>query len=162
MQKSEAQSYVPVQSLTINPFTSMMMPSFQDYEKSKQLNQKLVASHFAMVSTGYVFYPGANAFYVSAPIGWQLTRQLNKNLYAFGGVYAAPTWTSFNTAFMNSPYNKSYPGAMYPNNYFSINPGVYMGLMYVNEAGTFSISGSIHAQNGGYPVYPAPSRNTRK
>ena len=140
----------------------MMMPSFQDYEKSKQLNQKLVASHFAMVSTGYVFYPGANAFYVSAPIGWQLTRQLNKNLYAFGGVYAAPTWTSFNTAFMNSPYNKSYPGAMYPNNYFSINPGVYMGLMYVNEAGTFSISGSIHAQGGGYPVYPAPSRNTRK
>jgi hypothetical protein len=159
---SGAQNYVPVQSLSVNPFASMMMPPYQDYQKSLQLNQSLSASHYAAVSAGYVFYPEANAFYISAPIGWQLNKQLNKNLYAFGGVYVAPTLTSFNTAFMNSPYNKSFPGSMYPNNYFSINPGIYMGLMYVNDAGTFSISGSIHAQGGSYPVYPAAPTRARK
>ena len=161
--KSKAQRYTPVQSLSVDPFSTMTLPDYEDYEKTRQLDQKLFLTHYATVATGYVFYPGANAFYVSAPIGLQLNRQLNRNLYAFGGAYIAPTWTSFNTAFMNSPYNKTYPGGMYPNNYFSVNPGIYMGLMYVNDAGTFSISGSIHARSGGYPAYPVQSgRYSRK
>jgi hypothetical protein len=160
--KANAQTYLSTPLTTVDPFASMSMPDYQEYQENRQFSQKWFVTHYASVSAGTVFYPGANAFYVSAPIGWQLNRQLNRNLYAFGGVYAAPTVTSFNTGFMNSPYNKSYPGA-YPGNYFGINPGVYMGLMYVNESGTFSISGSIRAQSGSYPAYPvAPASRARK
>ena len=157
-----AQTFLSTPLTTVNPFASMSMPDYEDYQQSRQFSQKWFVTHYASVSAGTIFYPGSTAFYVSAPIGWQLNRQLNHNLYAFGGVYAAPTVTSFNTGFMNSPYNKSYPGS-YPANYFGINPGVYMGLMYVNESGTFSISGSIRAQAGSYPVYPsATNRSSRK
>lgn len=161
-----AQVYVPATMYSASPFGSMALPDYQEYQQSRQFNQKWFVSRYTAVSAGNIFYPGANAFYISAPIGLQLNRQLNKNLYAFGGVYAAPTFTSFNGAMMNSPYNKSYPWTIYPNNYFGINPGVYMGLMYKNEAGTFSISGSIRTESHSYPGYPgypaASNRNMKK
>ncbi len=160
---ARAQAFVPATINSAPPFGSMALPDYQAYQQARQFNQKWFVSRYTAVSAGNIFYPGANAFYISAPVGLQLNRQLNKNLYAFGGVYAAPTYTSFNSGMMYSPYNKSYPGASYPNNYFGINPGVYMGLMYVNDAGTFSISGSIRTESHSYPGYPAASyRNTRK
>jgi len=44
--------------------------------------------------------------------------------------------------------------------------GVYsraeLGLMYVNDAKTFSVSGSIGVQRSSYPVYPYPQANRTK
>jgi len=158
---TKAQTYVPgaFNNVSLSQWTPL-----QDYNQigSSTSNQKWFFSKYAAISVGTMFYPGSNAFVVSAPIGLQLNRQLNNNLYAFAGIYAAPTFASFNHSFVNSPVNKSYPGYLSNPYSFGINPGVQMGLRYVNDAGTFSISGSIGVERSSYPVYAPPVRNNTK
>lgn len=78
-------------------------------------------------------------------------------------MYAAPSFYSFGPAFTNPLMNSSYPGNYLSNPYsFGINTGIEMGLMYINDARTFSISGSIGIERDSYPVYPSPPPNIRK
>ncbi len=110
---------------------------------------------YSGISTGYYFWNGMGSSFVSVPVGLQLNRMMNKNLFAFAGIAAVPTAMSFNHTFMSSGLNKMYPG----NGLFSTNSlGLYsraeMGLMYINDAKTFSISGSISVQRGSYPLIP--------
>ena len=109
------------------------------------------------LSAGFSFFNGGSATFLSAPVGVQLNRQLNNNLIAFAGISVAPTFYSFSNTFTNPAYNKSYPGMMGYNPYtFGMNSRVEMGLMYINDAKTFSISGSIGIERYDYPVYPHP------
>ena len=157
-----AQVYPPVMPNYFGPIQWVTFPDYNQIREARVHQQKWFLSRYSALSAGHTFYPGGTAFTVSAPIGLQLNRQLNNNLYAFGGVYAAPTFTSFSHSFMNTPYNSSYPGSFYNANYFGINPGVQMGLMYINDAGTFSISGSVRVERSSYPVYTPPADNRRK
>lgn len=160
-----AQSSLPRMPGSFSPIHTLHFPDYQLIRENRFTQQKWFVSRYGAVSAGSIYYPGANAFVISAPVGLQLNRQLTNNWYAFAGVYAAPTWTSFNHSFLNSPNNPSYPGAMSNANLFGVNPGIQMGLMYVNDAGTFSISGSIRAEYSSYPVHPAPvprKNETRK
>jgi hypothetical protein len=45
---------------------------------------------------------------------------------------------------------------------FGLNSRVDIGLMYINDARTFSISGSIGVERGTYPVYPSNRVTTKK
>ena len=47
---------------------------------------------------------------------------------------------------------------MFNANTLGIYPGIHAGVMYVNDAKTFSISGSIGVSNTSYPFYPAAQR----
>jgi hypothetical protein len=147
----------------------------QLYLPSSQLNyplpsdQKWQFSHYASLSAGYVFSGGRSALfpggasYISTPVGLQLSRQLNKNLYAFTGISAAPTFFSFNRLYTQSINNSSYPGSYLSRPYGAgLNSRVEMGLMYVNDAKTFSISGSVGVERGSYPIYPTNRVNTKK
>jgi hypothetical protein len=107
---------------------------------------------YAGFSTSYMFFRGGSAMVFSAPMGLQLTRRLNDNFYAFAGASIAPAYSNFNQAFSSG--NNHFFGP--PTGYFSPNGlGVYsraeMGLMYVNDQRTFSISGSISVQRGSSP-----------
>jgi hypothetical protein len=157
----KAQNSVAGLPTIISPIRTYSIPDYQSIEKSRINHQKWFVSRYAAVSAGTVFYPGGNAYYISAPVGIQLNRQLTNNLYAFGGVYVAPTFSSFNHSFLNAPNNQFYPAAYHNANQFTVNPGVQMGLTYVNDARTFSISGSIRAEYNSYPAYPAPSAPSR-
>jgi hypothetical protein len=125
-----------------------------NYPTDSTPGKKWVLSTYSSISTGYTFFNGGNAFFVSAPIGLQLNRRLTNNLYAFAGVSVAPAYVNFNSSFMSANINK-----MYPNNSFlrSSNFGGYaraeMGLMYINDAKTFSISGSIGIERSSSPVF---------
>ncbi len=129
-------------------------------------NQKWYVSHFSNISAGAFFYSGGSTTYLSAPVGIQLNRPLNNNLIAFAGIYAAPTFYRFSSTFTNPLMNPSYPGNYLTNPYtLGINTGIEMGLMYINDARTFSISGSIGIDRSSYPVYPsypAGRTNTKK
>ena len=129
-------------------------------------NQKWFFTKYAAISAGYIFYNGGGGSVLSAPVGLQVTRELNNNLYAFAGVSVAPTFFSYNSSYYNPHVNKFYPGGYLPNTYsFGMNSRVEMGLMYVNDARTFSISGSIgieRSTNPYYPAYPPNGTNTRK
>lgn len=128
-------------------------------------NKKWSLSKYSGISTTFSFFKGGNATVVSAPLGLQLNRKLNNNLYAFAGVLVAPSYVNFRSSFMNSDFNK-FSGANFLR---SGSLGIYsraeMGLMYINDEKTFSISGSIGIERRNYsmpgfaPVY-APLQNS--
>jgi hypothetical protein len=110
---------------------------------------------FASASVGYTFL-GGGVSYLSAPVGIIVYRPLNNNFTAFGAATVAPTLFHFSSL---------YGPAGYPGNNLTglnVNAGVTGGVIYTNNAKTFSISGSISVERGSYPVYIPPAKNTRK
>jgi len=114
---------------------------------------------YAGISAGYGFFNGAGTTFLSAPVGLQLSRPLNNNFVAFGSVSVAPT--IFNLS--NPSFYHSYPAGNYSNAYsIGMNSRIEMGLMYVNDARTFSISGSIGVERSSYPGNPYPAQTTTR
>jgi hypothetical protein len=99
------------------------------------------------IATGYNFFNGGNAAFVAAPFTFQLNRR-------FAGVTVAPVYASFNRTFINTDLNK-----INGFNSFSRQGNFYMysaatlGLMYINNDKTFSISGSLSVERSAYPLY---------
>ncbi|HSZ32705.1 MAG TPA: hypothetical protein VK772_05305 [Puia sp.] len=157
----KAQTFLPVGSMNFGMWQPR--PVYFPTGDSNHLNQKFYFNTYSGVSTGVSFFNGGSVTYVSAPIGLQVTRPLNDNVSAFAAISIAPTFYGFGNSFMNPSFNKSYPGAGIPNTYgFGVNPAVQMGLMYTNDAKTFSISGSIGVERTSYPVYYPQRTNTKK
>jgi hypothetical protein len=110
---------------------------------------------YASLSAGYIFW-GGGISYVSAPVGVIAYRPLNNNFTTFGAISVAPTVFNFNQ-FVGGPI----PG----NNLtgLGLNASITGGLIYTNEAKTFSISGSISVERGSSPVYfPDRANNTKQ
>jgi hypothetical protein len=143
-----------------------MQPAFRHFGQvadTNHLRKKWFVTKYAGISSGFVAFNGGSGAFLSAPVGLQLNRQLTNNIYAFAGVSAAPSYFQYNSAF--------YQPGMYKYNNF-VNPGnfgtysaAHMGLMYINNDRTFSISGSIgvsrYRYNGYYPLYvPANNKTT--
>lgn len=114
--------------------------------------KKWFVSSYSNIGVGIHFSNGNRATIVSAPVGLQLNRRLNDNLYAFTGVSLAPAYISFSRPPL-SPGLKSYTGNGFKSNYFGMYPSVNMGLIYVNDARTFSVSGSISVQRSNDPMF---------
>jgi len=134
--------------------------SFEDsgYSFQHKQSKKWFLTSYSNVGIGFNFFNGGTATVVSAPVGLQLNRQLNNNLYAFTGVSLAPTYVNFNHSFL-SPGIKPYTGTGFKSDYFGVYPSVNMGLMYVNDARTFSVSGSIGVSRSNNPMLFYPPAN---
>ncbi len=134
-------------------------PAFRHFHHGDDSNyhqKKWFVTKTAGISTGFVGFRGGSGYFISAPVGLQLNRQLTNNVYAFAGVAVAPTYFSFNNSFFQPGVNKG-AGSLNANN-FTVNPAAYVGLMYVNPDKTFSISGSIGVSSNsynGYGYYPS-------
>lgn len=155
---TKAQSYSPVNTLGYgyNQWGTFTPSQWTD---SGHLNRKWQLRPYASLSAGYVFLNGGMS-YLSVPAGLMLVHPLNNNLSAFAGVSATPVIFSINRFTANS--------AIYPGNNFSrpynlgLNARVEGGLMYTNDAKTFSISGSVGIERGSYPVYQSNRPNSKK
>ncbi|MEO6329478.1 MAG: hypothetical protein ABIO55_11110 [Ginsengibacter sp.] len=137
---------------------------YQDHDlHDSSAQKKWFVSRAVGVTAGYSFFKGGNARILSVPLSVQLNRRLNNNLYAFANVSVAPSYISFSNAFSNA-----YPlKANNNNNFFKTgNMGGYssaaLGLMYINDNRTFSISGSIGIEKNNYPVYYYNPANTTR
>jgi hypothetical protein len=119
---------------------------------SNLANKKWSLHKYGGISLGYSFFHGGGASYFSAPLGLQLNRRLNNNLYAFAGVSAAPTYVNFPGSFVNADIKKMNTNNLYMYSRFEA------GLMYINDEKTFSISGSISVDRSNYPAYPYYNR----
>lgn len=107
------------------------------------------------ISTSFGFFNGVNASVMAVPFTLQLHRKLNKNLYAFAGVSVAPAYVNFNRSFISTNTNKfSQNNGLFRSNQLNIYSRAEMGLMYVNDQKTFSISGSISVERSNYPMLP--------
>ncbi len=134
-----------------------------DHHLYDSTQKKWFVSRYIGLSAGYSFFKGGSAAIVSAPLSLQLNRRLNNNLYAFAGVSVAPTYINLNRAFLNTDINKAGNGINFyqPHNIAAYS-SASLGLMYVNDARTFSISGSISVERDNYPVYYYNPSNTIK
>jgi hypothetical protein len=113
------------------------------------------------ISASYGFFNGGNTSIFSAPIGLQLNRRLNNNLYAFAGIAAAPAFVNFNHSFINSDINKKNQGiTRFTTTGFNMYSKFEAGLMYINDDRTFSVSGSIGVYRNDFPGYPFYDRRT--
>jgi len=159
-------------SATLSAQTSLPA-GFTDYTQRQSLhnlhvndsasNKKWFLSKYSGISTSFSFFKGGNATVVSAPMGLQLNRKLNNNLYAFAGVSVAPAYVNFNNTFLASNTGKFYSNnAALKSSSFDMYSRAEMGLMYINDQKTFSISGSISIERSSYPVYPYNQMNTTR
>ncbi len=131
-------------------------PNYNSFIDSNNVNKKWSLHKYGGISASYVFSNSGSASVFSAPVGLQLNRRLNNNLYAFAGISAAPAYINFNRSFINSDVNKYTPvSSRYNTNGFSMYSRFEAGLMYINEEKTFSISGSIGIERSSYPNYPS-------
>ncbi len=135
VQSSYAQDVVPESSIY----------NSQDPAKSIK-TKKWAFSTFQGFSAG--FSRGFSTY--SAPMGVQLSRAINKNVFAFGAVSIAPTYMNFNRSFLNTDFSKTSSNNFFRTGNFGINPRAELGLGYTNDARTFSISGSIGIERSSY------------
>ena len=125
-------------------------------------SKKWFVTKYSGISTSFSFSKAGSATVVAAPMGIQLNRRLNNNLYAFAGVSVAPAFVSFHQTFLSAPFSKSNPANSF---YTGSGLGVYsraeLGLQYVNDERTFSISGSIGIERSSYPMPYYQTNNLR-
>ena len=134
---------------------------YQVLNDSNRLQQNWSVSIYAGIATGFAFFNNGISAFLPASIGVQLNRRLTNNLYAFAGVSAAPAFFYFNRSFNNGDLHQNFMSTPQFNaNGLGIYSGVHAGLMYVNDAKTFSISGSIGVSHNSYPFYSAPQRHS--
>jgi hypothetical protein len=149
---ARAQYHLPIPGwgYGVGAWQSLPMPG------TRLTNEKWQLIPSAGLSAGYVYANHSGVSYLTAPLSLTLYHPLTPNVTAFGGVYAAPTVFSGNL-YAPSPYNQ-FSGADFTRG-LGINAGIMGGLMYTNDAHTFSISGSVHVERGSYPVY-SPTRQS--
>jgi len=152
---ADGQTYIPG-SFIDNNYRGSLMNNI--HLNDSAFKKKWFVSKYSGISTSFSFFNGGNATIVSAPLGLQLNRRLNNNLFAFAGVSAAPSYVNFRSSFMNADFNK-----LQTNNTFrSASLGLYsraeLGLQYINDEKTFSISGSIGIERSNFSMpYNVPS-----
>jgi hypothetical protein len=149
-----AQTPLPLNGMNYTPgYPSTHYPSLSN---SNSLDKKWSLNKYVGISASYGFFNGGSASVFSAPIGLQLNRRLNNNLFAFAGVSAAPAYVNFNRSMISSDIYKNNPGTMrFNTNSFSMYSKFEAGLMYISDDRTFSISGSIGIYHSSNPAYPA-------
>ena len=124
--------------------------------------KKWFISSFSGISTGYTFFRGGGAGYFAAPLGLQLNRRISNNVYAFAGVSVAPAYINFNNAFLPTNPNKANTfNSFYQPGNLSIYSSARVGLMYINDARTFSVSGSFSVERSSYPLFYNNQSNKR-
>ncbi len=116
-------------------------------------DKKWFISKSVGISTSFGFFNGGNARVLAVPLRLQLNRKLNNNLYAFAGISAAPAYVNFNRSFLSTNTSKfSSNNGLLRSNRLDIYSRAELGLMYVNDQKTFSVSGSISIERSSYPM----------
>lgn len=155
-------STVTAKAQTPLSFGSMngTLPAFRHFQvaDTNHPQKKWFVTKYAGLSAGFVGFNGGSGTFLSAPAGLQVNRQLTNNVYAFAGVSVAPSFFPYSNTFYQPGINKNY-GLMNANN-FGTWSAAQMGLMYINNERTFSISGSVGVGRriyNGYPPFYGPA-----
>lgn len=124
---------------------------------SDSSKKKWSVSKYSGINTSFSFFKGGNAMAISAPLGLQLNRLIRPNLYAFAGVSFMPSYINFNGSYPNAGFGKSGSNT-FNRTMFGASSRAELGLMYINDEKTFSISGSVGIEHHYYP-FPAVNSN---
>jgi hypothetical protein len=151
---------VSAKAQTVMPGNYLNSIQLQSFAKNSLLNdsipdKKWFVSKTIGISSSFAFFKGGCAAVRSVPFGIQLNRKLSNNWYAFAGAAIAPAYVNFNQSFLSANTNKFASTNNYlQSNRLNIYSRAEMGLMYINDQKTFSISGSISIERSDYPLMP--------
>lgn len=128
-----------------------IQPAFRHFSQvadTNNLRKKWFVTKYAGISSGFVAFNGGSGTFLSVPLGLQINRQITNNVYAFAGVSVAPSFFNYNGSFYQPAINKnnSFMNAGNFGTYSAAN----MGVMYISDERTFSISGSISVGRSSY------------
>ena len=124
-------------------------------------NKKWFINKYIGMYTSVCFFNGGNAMVQTVPIGIQVNRRLNHNWSTFGGLSAAPAYVNFSHPFISASANKFWQNNnLLTSSHFDLFSKAELGLMYINEQKTFSISGSIGVARSSYPFLPINQMST--
>ena len=143
-----------ITALVIFSFTSVHSQTIvglpvSSHAADSTLKHRWFFTSYTGISTGVTFSRFGSSPFLIAPFSFQLNRALNNNIYAFANVTAAPAFTGISPFAMGM--NKSYPYTPYRK--FGTYSSASLGLMYLNDARTFSISGSVGVERSN-PLIP--------
>lgn len=109
--------------------------------------KKWFITKYAGISTGFVAFKGGGGSFLSVPLAVQLNRQLTNNLFAFGSVSVAPSVFRYNMPYQ--PVVNKNNSLLHTNN-LNVSSDARIGVMYISNDKTFSISGSIGVSRSTY------------
>jgi hypothetical protein len=125
-------------------------------------SKKWFVTKYSGISTSFSFSRAGSATVVAAPMGIQLNRRLNNNFYAFAGVSVAPAYMSLNQSFLSQTFTKAnQANSFYTASGLAVYSRAELGLQYINDERTFSISGSIGIERSSYPMPYYHTNNIR-
>jgi hypothetical protein len=135
--------------------------NFRDssFSIEKRMDRKWFFTSYRSIGINFIAFNGGSATVVDVPLGLQLNRRLNNNFYAFAGVSAAPAYINFNRAFLSPGIDKLNPANGFKSNALGLYSRADLGLMYINDSRTFSISGSIGVERSNNPMLLYQQRN---
>lgn len=146
---ADAQTFIPG-SFFDNSYRGNLINNIHVNDSS--FKKKWFVSRYSSISTSFSFFKGGNATVVSAPLGLQLNRRLNNNLFAFAGIAVAPSYGNFRSSFLNSNFDKGSLNNSFTSGALGIYSRAELGLQYINDERTFSISGSIGVERRNFPM----------
>ncbi|NML38797.1 hypothetical protein HHL17_16435 [Chitinophaga sp. G-6-1-13] len=123
----------------------------QRVNDTSNVHKKWFTTKYVGISTGVIAFNGGSSSFMSVPLGLQLNRQLTNNLFAFGGVSVTPYVFRYNNVPYQPAINKN-SGFMQTSNVAAYSDAK-VGIMYISNDRTFSISGSIGVGRGTYQGY---------
>ncbi|MCC7525686.1 MAG: hypothetical protein IT250_12740, partial [Chitinophagaceae bacterium] len=145
---------------TVMPYSAMVntqrkgIENNHAYTSTHLSGKKWFISRYSGVSTGFSFFNGSAAHFVSVPLGLQLNRRINNNFFAVAGIAAAPTYWNFSHSLRPVAGHSLYSNSrLISSGTYGVNARAELGLMYISDDKTFSFSGSIGIQRGSYPAY---------
>lgn len=139
----------------------------QQVSDTNNVQKKWFVTKYAGISSGFVAFKGGSGSFLSVPLALQLNRQLTNNLFAFGSVSITPYIFHYNNMPYQPAVNKN--NSLMKTNNISAWSDAKVGVMYINNERTFSISGSIGVSRSSYngyspfyaPVYSPVLRNNQ-
>jgi hypothetical protein len=134
---------------------------FHSIHPNDSTSKKWFVTKYSGISTSFSFSKAGSATVIAAPMGIQLNRRINNNLYAFAGVSVAPAYMSFNQSILSAPFSKTNANSYYTGSGLGVYSRAELGLQYINDEKTFSISGSIGIERSSYPMPYYPTNNIR-
>jgi hypothetical protein len=148
--------------IVLSTTAQIYLPTYGPLPSIDNSNRRFQLQPYASVSAGVIFF-NAPTSYLSAPMGLMLAKPLSNNWAAFSSLSLAPTVFSINRLYTDPASRSPYPANPFSGTYgLGLNAAVQAGLIYTNDAKTFSISGSVILERGTYPVYTPSNKHTYK
>lgn len=126
-----------------------MEPAFRHPLDTNYIQKKWFVTKYTGISTGFVAFKGGSGSFLSVPLALQVNRQLTNNFYAFGQVSATPYVFRYNGMPYQPAISKNNGFMQTQRNNFAAYSDAKIGVMYISNDKTFSISGSIGVSRGG-------------